>query len=154
MYEIWYIGNMLIWKWVRLKKTLGDAGGASERILFWKAVSVELFEVKYFTPNIFASVESKQIFKSYSIQPLAWRILWMEEPGGLLSIGSHRVRHDWSDFACMHALEKAVAAHYSVLACRIPGTEEPGGLPSVGSPSQTWLKRLSSSSVKVHAFSK
>ena len=25
---------------------------------------------------------------------LAWRILWTEEPGGLLSIGSHRVRHD------------------------------------------------------------
>jgi len=28
----------------------------------------------------------------------AWRILWTEEPGGLLSIGSHRVRYDWSDF--------------------------------------------------------
>ena len=25
---------------------------------------------------------------------LAWRILWMEELGGLLSIGSLRVRHD------------------------------------------------------------
>ena len=25
---------------------------------------------------------------------LAWRILWMEEPGGLLSMGSHRVGHD------------------------------------------------------------
>ena len=25
---------------------------------------------------------------------LAWRILWTEEPGGLLSIGSHRVRHN------------------------------------------------------------
>ena len=25
---------------------------------------------------------------------LAWRVLWTEEPGGLLSIGSHRVRHD------------------------------------------------------------
>ena len=30
---------------------------------------------------------------------LAWRILWTEEPGGLLSMGSHRVRHDWSDLA-------------------------------------------------------
>jgi len=27
----------------------------------------------------------------------------MEEPGGLLSIGSHRVGHDWSDLARMHA---------------------------------------------------
>ena len=25
---------------------------------------------------------------------LAWRILWTEEPGGLRSMGSHRVRHD------------------------------------------------------------
>ena len=25
---------------------------------------------------------------------LAWRIPWTEEPGGLQSIGSHRVRHD------------------------------------------------------------
>ena len=24
---------------------------------------------------------------------LAWRIPWTEEPGGLLSMGSHRVRH-------------------------------------------------------------
>ena len=26
---------------------------------------------------------------------LAWRILWTEEPGGLQSVGSQRVRHDW-----------------------------------------------------------
>ena len=25
---------------------------------------------------------------------LAWRIPWMEEPGGLQSIGSQRLRHD------------------------------------------------------------
>ena len=30
---------------------------------------------------------------------LAWRIPWTEEPGGLQSIGSHRVRHDWSNLA-------------------------------------------------------
>ena len=30
---------------------------------------------------------------------LAWEIPWMEEPGGLLSMGSHRVGHDWSDLA-------------------------------------------------------
>ena len=28
---------------------------------------------------------------------LAWRIPGMGEPGGLPSVGSHRVRHDWSD---------------------------------------------------------
>ena len=30
---------------------------------------------------------------------LAWRIPGTAEPGGLPSMGSHRVRHDWSDFA-------------------------------------------------------
>ena len=30
---------------------------------------------------------------------LAWRIPRTGEPGGLLSVGSHRVRHDWSDLA-------------------------------------------------------
>ena len=30
---------------------------------------------------------------------LAWRTPGTREPGGLLSMGSHRVRHDWSDLA-------------------------------------------------------
>ena len=36
---------------------------------------------------------------------LAWRIPWTEEPGGLHSIGSQRVRHDWATntHECMHA---------------------------------------------------
>ena len=46
-------------------------------------------------------------------------------------MGSHRVGHDWSDLACMHALEKGMATHSSILAWRIPGMEEPGGLPSM-----------------------
>ena len=33
---------------------------------------------------------------------LAWRILGTEEPGGLPSLGSHRVGHDWSDLAYTH----------------------------------------------------
>ena len=36
---------------------------------------------------------------------LAWRIPGMAEPGGLLSMGSHRVGHDWSDLAAAAALE-------------------------------------------------
>ena len=30
-----------------------------------------------------------------------WRISWTEEPGGLQSVGSQRVRHDWSDLTCL-----------------------------------------------------
>ena len=45
----------------------------------------------------------------------------------------HRVGHDGSDLVCMHASEKEMATHSSILAWRIPGTEEPGGLPSMRS---------------------
>ena len=38
---------------------------------------------------------------------LAWRIPWTEEPGGLSSMGSHRVRHDWSDLAAAAAAAAA-----------------------------------------------
>ena len=34
---------------------------------------------------------------------LAWKIPWTEEPGGLWSMGSHRVRHDWRDWANTYA---------------------------------------------------
>ena len=34
---------------------------------------------------------------------LAWSTSGMGEPGGLPSIGSHRVRHDWSDLAAAAA---------------------------------------------------
>ena len=33
----------------------------------------------------------------------------------------------------LHALEREMATHSSVLAWSIPGTAEPGGLPSIGS---------------------
>ena len=75
----------------------------------------------------------------YSMAPhsstLAWRIPWTEEPGGLPSMRSHRVGHDWCDFTFtfhFHALEKEMVTHSSVLAWRIPGTGEPGGLTSMG----------------------
>ena len=54
---------------------------------------------------------------------LAWSIPGMGEPGGLPSMGSHRVGDDRSD----------LAAAASILAGIIPGTEEPGGLQSLGS---------------------
>ena len=65
----------------------------------------------------------------------AWKIPWMEEPGGLQSM-ELRSRARLSDFTFtfhFHALEKEMATHSSVLAWRIPGTVEPGGLSSMGS---------------------
>ena len=93
---------------------------------------------------------------------LAWRIPGMGEPGGLPSVGLHRVGHDWSDLAVYKLgfpngsvaknltsiqepqktrvwslgredpLEEGIATHSSILAWRIPWTEEPGKLQSMG----------------------
>ena len=55
---------------------------------------------------------------------LAWKIPWMEEPGGLQSMGSLSGTR-LSDFTFtfdFHALEKEMETHSSVLARRIPGT--------------------------------
>ena len=67
---------------------------------------------------------------------LAWKIPWTEEPGGLQSVGSLRVGHDWATslslFTFMHWRRKWQPTP-STLAWRIPGTGEPGALPSMGS---------------------
>ena len=57
----------------------------------------------------------------------------MEGPDGLQSMGSLRVRHDFTFTFHFHALEKEMATHSSVLAWRIPGMGKPGGLPSMES---------------------
>ena len=59
---------------------------------------------------------------------LAWKIPWMEEPGGLQSMGSLGVGHNWATSLSFHfhALKKEMANHSSILAWRIPQTEEPG----------------------------
>ena len=44
---------------------------------------------------------------------LAWRTPGMGEPGGLLSMGSHRVRHDWSDLAAAAAGTNSRQIHQS-----------------------------------------
>ena len=66
---------------------------------------------------------------------LAWKIPWMEEPGGLQSMGSLRVRTRLSDFTFtfhFHALKKEMATYSSIIDWRIPGTGEPDGLLSMG----------------------
>ena len=62
---------------------------------------------------------------------LAWKIPWVEEPGGgawwAAVHGVAKSRARLSDFTFtfhFHALEKAMATHSSVLAWRIPGTGE------------------------------
>ena len=46
---------------------------------------------------------------------LAWSIPGMAEPGGLLSLGLHRVRHDWRDLAAAAAAAAAASIQMSFL---------------------------------------
>ena len=49
---------------------------------------------------------------------LAWRIPGMGEPGGLPSMGSHRVGHDLSDLAGRYILIKSVLSeHLPLVKC-------------------------------------
>ena len=80
---------------------------------------------------------------------LAWKIPWTEEPGRLQSMGSLGVGHDWTTslwlFTFMHWRRK-----WQPTPVFLPG-ESHGQRSLVGcrlwiAQSQTWLKRLSSSS--------
>ena len=80
---------------------------------------------------------------------LAWKIPWTEEPGGLQSMGSLRVRHDWvtslSLFPFMHWRKK-----WQPTPVFLPGESQGRGAWWAAvygvAQSQTRLKRLSSSS--------
>ena len=49
---------------------------------------------------------------------LAWRILGTGEPGGLPSMGSHRVGHDWSDLAAAVAAAYSAYTHAHICVCK------------------------------------
>ena len=51
--------------------------------------------------SIAGSVRSLEEGMAAHSSVLAWRIPWTEEPGGLQSMWSQTVKHDWSDLAHM-----------------------------------------------------
>ena len=94
---------------------------------------------------VYALLSEKTMAPHFST--LAWKIPWMEEPGGLQFMGSLRVGHEWAtSFSLftftfhLHALEKEMATHSSIFAWEISWTNEPGRLESMESQkSWTWL---------------
>ena len=76
---------------------------------------------------------------------LAWKIPWMEEPGRLQSMGSLRVGHDWAT-----SLSCIGEGNGNPLQCSCLENPRDGGAWWAAIhgvvQSQTWLKRLSSSS--------
>ena len=76
---------------------------------------------------------------------LAWKIPWKEEPGGLQSMGSLRVGHDW-----VTSLSRIGEGNGNPFQCSCLENPRDGGAwwaaVSGVAQSWTWLKRLSSSS--------
>ena len=65
-------------------------------------------KAREFQKNIyFCFIDYSKAFAEKAMAPhfgtLAWKTLWTEEPGGLPSMGSHRVGHDWSNLAAAEA---------------------------------------------------
>ena len=81
---------------------------------------------------------------------LAWKTPWMEEPGGLQSMGSLRVGHDWATEQLHFSLSCIGKGNGNPLQCSCLENPRDGGawwaaLYGVAQ-SQTWLKQLSSNS--------
>ena len=78
---------------------------------------------------------------------LSWKIPWMEEPGGLQSMGSGRIGHDWGTSLSLSCIGEG---NGNPLQCSCLENLRDGGAwwATVYRVTQswTWLKRLSSSS--------
>ena len=102
----------------------------------WQARSMGFLRVRQnwacmHTPD-YKSIYCQFVEKEMAIHSstLAWKIPWMEEPGGLQPMGLQGVGHDWvTSLHSLHtlSLEKEMATHSSILAWRIPWTEEQVG---------------------------
>ena len=66
---------------------------------------------------------------------LAWRIPATEKPGGLPSMGSHRIGHDWSDLAAAAAAgQQRKQRQLPLVSCQTQGTQTLYNLQRVFSP--------------------
>ena len=137
---------MCMWKWmsgstwVYVFMNLCDWTCRNIHVIEWILVQVctewiyySVTSYVYLFEYIYEHVLEKAMASHSST--LAWKIPWMEKSGGLQSMGSLRVRHDWATslslFTFMHWRRKWQPTR--VLAWTIPGTGEPGGLQSMGS---------------------
>ena len=83
--------------------------------VFWSCSSLLYTLWKPHLKFTTVSLPEKEMAPHSSV--LAWRIPRTAEPGGLPSMGSHRVGHDWSDLAAAAAalvFQKTVHHKYSI----------------------------------------
>ena len=89
---------------------------------------------------------------------LAWKIPWTEEPGRLLSMGSHRVGHDWVTSLSLFIFSCFEQGNGNPLQCSCLENPREGGAWWAAvygvSQNQTQLKHLSSSIfLSIHLYS-
>ena len=114
-----------------------------DRGAWWAAVhgvAKSQTQLSDFTFTFHFHALEKEVATHYSV--LAWRIPEMEEPGGLPSMGSHRVGHDWSDLAAAAACITVSSLH----------CEEIGTMGRALIASFTHLAKLNAKEVRVDAL--
>ena len=80
---------------------------------------------------------------------LAWGIPGVGEPGGLPSLGSHRVGHDWSDTAAACPLSRW--CHPAISSSVVPFSSCPQSFPASGSSPMSQLFTWGGQSIGVSA---
>ena len=122
--ECWRIEAFELWCWRRLLGVTWTARRSNQSIL--KEISPEY------------SLEGLMKAMAPHSSTLAWKIPWMEEPGGLQSMGSPRVGHGWATslslFTFMHWRRKCQPTPVflpgesqgwgSLVGCRLRGRTE------------------------------
>ena len=58
-----------------------------------------VYKINFYPVNSTLLIPSSGEAMAPHFSTLAWKIPWTEEPGGLQSMGLHRVGHNWSDLA-------------------------------------------------------
>ena len=79
--------------WLLLLSTQYAFKGASQGALVVKNLSVNAKYIRDAVPSLGQEHSLEEGMTTYS-SVLAWRIPWTQEPGGLQSMESHRVRHN------------------------------------------------------------
>ena len=66
----------------------------------------------HFTMYHLYRLKMNELLMAIHSSTLAWRIPWMEEPGGLKSMGSKRVGHDWATTLSLNELAGGAIPDY------------------------------------------
>ena len=103
--------SILAWKipWMKEPGRLQSMG--SQRVGHDWANSLHFSNIREILNHVFLiMIDACKLFHFHALEKemathssvLAWRIPGTGEPGGLLSMGSHRVGHNWSNLAYSH----------------------------------------------------